>query len=193
MGNHMSRTGIRIATFGAFAGGLLTAFFALSPTAAAEPAPAAPSVPGVDLVQQLANAPAMASQFLQNAANMLNPTPPAAAPATPPPTATGSINLPQLPGMTPASAPLTSAVGTAPPAATPAAPAAPASSMPLLNQLPLPGSIASIAQSIPGIGTNPAAIPSITAPMSTGPMTPPASTPGAPGLPPNLDPFAALP
>lgn len=190
----MSRTGIRIATLGAFAGGLLTAFFALSPTAAAEPAPAAPSVPGVDFVQQLANAPAMASQLLQNAATMLSPTPPAAAPAapaaSPAPTATGSINLPQLPGMTPASAPMTSQVGTVPGAP---APAAPASSMPLLNQLPLPGSIASIAQAIPGIGTNPAAIPSITAPMSTGPMTPPAATPGAPGLPPTLDPFSALP
>jgi hypothetical protein len=63
--------------------------------------------------------------------------------------------------------------------------------MPLLNQLPLPGNIASLAQGIPGLGMNPGAIPSITAPMSTGPMTPPG--PGAPALPPALNPFSALP
>lgn len=60
----------------------LAAFAALSPTAAADPAPAAPSVPGIDVVQQLANAPAIASQFLQGAASMLAPKP-AATPAAP--------------------------------------------------------------------------------------------------------------
>ncbi|MGE5697092.1 MAG: hypothetical protein ACM4D3_18235, partial [Candidatus Sericytochromatia bacterium] len=92
MGNtHMARIGTRTATIAAAAGGLVTAFFALSPTAAAEPAPAAPGAPGgIDLMQQLGNAPAMASQFLQSAASMLAPkpaaatTPAASAPTTPP-------------------------------------------------------------------------------------------------------------
>jgi hypothetical protein len=75
----MSRIGTRTATIAAPAGGLLAAFAALSPTAAADPAPAAPSVPGIDMVQQLANAPAIASQFLQSEASMLAPKP--AAPA----------------------------------------------------------------------------------------------------------------
>jgi hypothetical protein len=78
----MSRIGTRTATIAAPAGGLLAAFAALSPTAAADPAPAAPSVPGIDVVQQLANAPAIASQFLQSAASMLAPKP-AATPAAP--------------------------------------------------------------------------------------------------------------
>jgi hypothetical protein len=60
----------------------LAAFAALSPTAAADPAPAAPSLPGIDVVQQLANAPAIASQFLHSAASMLAPKP-AATPAAP--------------------------------------------------------------------------------------------------------------
>jgi hypothetical protein len=78
----MSRIGTRTATIAAPAGGLLAAFATLSPTAAADPAPAAPSVPGIDVVQQLANAPAIASQFLQSAASMLAPQP-AATPAAP--------------------------------------------------------------------------------------------------------------
>jgi hypothetical protein len=77
----MSRIGTRTATIAAPVGGLLAAFAALSPTAAADPAPAAPSVPGIDVVQQLANAPAIASQFLQSAASMHAPKP--AAPAAP--------------------------------------------------------------------------------------------------------------
>jgi hypothetical protein len=186
----MARIGIRIGTLAIGAGGLLTAFLALSPTAAAEPAaPAIPAFP--DLTQQLANAPTLASQFLQNAASMLSPKPAPASAPTPPPTASATLNLPQPAAPAspaPLTAPLTQAVGSVPPAA--AAPAA-TSAMPLLNQLPLPGNIASIAQGIPGLGTSPGAIPSITAPMSTGPMTPPA--PGAPALPPSLNPFSALP
>jgi hypothetical protein len=191
----MSRTGTRIGTIAAAAGGLFAAFLALSPTAAADPAvPAIPGMPSIDLMSQLSNAPAMASQFLQSAASMLQPAATPAAPAAaaaapaavPPPTATASLNLPQsLPAAT---APLTQAVGTVP-AGQPAAAAAP-SAVPMLNQLPLPGNIAAIAQGIPGLGTN-AAIPSITAPMSNGPMTPPA--PGAAALPPALNPFSALP
>ncbi len=81
----MSRIGTRTATIAAPAGGLLAAFAALSPTAAADPAPAAPSVRGIDVVQQLANAPAIASQFPQSEASMLAPKPAAtsAAPAAP--------------------------------------------------------------------------------------------------------------
>ena len=77
----MSRIGTRIATIAAAAGGLVTAFVALSPTAGADPAPAVPGMPGIDLMQQLGNAPAMASQFLQNAASMLAPKPAVSAPA----------------------------------------------------------------------------------------------------------------
>ena len=86
----MSRIGTRIATIAAAAGGLATAFLALSPTAAADSVPVIPSLPGINVVQQLANAPALASQLLQNAATMLQPAP-AAAPA---PTASASLNLP---------------------------------------------------------------------------------------------------
>jgi len=88
----MSRIGTRIATIAAAAGGLGTAFLALSPIAAADSAPILPALPGINVVQQLANAPAMASQLLQNAATMLQPALAApAASATPPasaPTAT---------------------------------------------------------------------------------------------------------
>jgi hypothetical protein len=181
----MSRIGTRVATIAAAAGGIAAAFLAFSPAASADPvAPAIPPTPGVDFVSQLANAPALASQFLQSAATMLQK--PSAAPATPavPPTATASLNMPQLP----TTAPLNQAVGTVPPAGVPGA----SSQMPLLNQLPLPGNLASIAQNIPGLGTSPNAIPSIPAPMSTGPMTPPTG-PGESALPPNLNPFSALP
>jgi hypothetical protein len=186
MGFHMSRIGTRIATIAAAAGGIAAAFLAFSPAASADPvAPVVPPAPGVDLVSQLANAPALAGQFLQSAATMLQkPAATPAAPAVPPPTATASLNMPQLP----TTAPLNQAVGTVPPAGVPGA----SSQMPLLNQLPLPGNLASIAQNIPGLGTSPNAIPSIPAPMSTGPMTPPAG-PGETALPPNLNPFSALP
>lgn len=188
----MARIGTRTATIAAAAGGLVTAFFALSPTAAAEPAPATPGAPGgIDLMQQLGNAPAMASQFLQSAASMLAPKPAAAttapapsgptmpatgAPASPPPTASASLTLPGQPA-TPAAAPMNSLVGTVPqgqlnlPASVPVAP--------LLSQLGLPGNLSGLA--IPNLGTNPIS-----------PITAPAA-PGQPGLPPNLNPFSALP
>src|ERR1700730_9769707 len=86
MGTHMSRIGTCIATIAAAAVGLGTAFLALSPIAAADSAPILPALPGINVVQQLANAPAMASQLLQNAATMLQPALAApAASATPPP------------------------------------------------------------------------------------------------------------
>ena len=183
----MARIGTRTATIAAAAGGLLTAFVALSPTAGADPAPATPGVPGIDLMQQLGNAPAMASLFLQNAASMLAPksaattttpaaTPAATTPAAQAPAASASLTLPQQP-TTPISAPMNSLVGTVPqgqlnlPASVPVAP--------LLNQLGLPGVLSSLA--IPNLGTNPVA--PITAPV----------TPGQPALPPNLNPFSALP
>jgi hypothetical protein len=80
----MSQIDTRTATIAAPAGDLdlLAPFAALSPTAGADPAPAAPSLPGIDVVQQLANAPAIASQFLQGEASMLAPKP-AATPAAP--------------------------------------------------------------------------------------------------------------
>src|SRR6202162_3199617 len=85
----------------AWAGRLCTAFLAVSPIAAADSAPILPALPGINVVQQLANAPAMASQLLQNAATMLQPALAAAAasgtPAASAPTATASLNLPQPP------------------------------------------------------------------------------------------------
>lgn len=167
----MSRIGTRIATIAAAAGGLVTAFVALSPTAGADPAPAVPGMPGIDLMQQLGNAPAMASQFLQNAASMLAPKPAVSAPAVSAPAATTP---------TPISAPMNSLVGTVPqgqlnvPASVPMAP--------LLNQLGLPGNLSSLP--IPNLGANPGA-----------PITAPAvpAAPGQPALPPNLNPFSALP
>ncbi len=185
----MARIGIRTATIAAAAGGLVTAFFALSPTAAADPAPApaTPGMPGIDLMQQLGNAPAMASQFLQSAASMLQPKPAASAttstapaatapgaPTTPAPTASASLTLPQQPA-SPLSAPMNSLVGTVPqgqlnlPASVPVAP--------LLSQLGLPGNLSGL--SIPGLGANPVA--------------PIPAAPGQPALPPNLNPFSALP
>ena len=166
----MSRIGTRIATIAAAAGGLVTAFVALSPTAGADPAPAVPGMPGIDLMQQLGNAPAMASQFLQNAASMLAPKPAVSAPAVSAPAATP----------TPISAPMNSLVGTVPqgqlnvPASVPMAP--------LLNQLGLPGNLSGLP--IPNLGANPGA-----------PITAPAvpAAPGQPALPPNLNPFSALP
>jgi hypothetical protein len=169
----MSRIGIRIATIAAGAGGLATAFLALSPTAAADPAaPVIPAMPGINVVQELANAPAMASQLLQNAATLLKPA--AATPATPPasvPTATASFNLPQPP----VSAPMNSAVGTVPaaPLNTPASSGA----LPLLSSLGLPSNLA---------GLNGLPLPNLDAPAA-----PPA--PGEPALPPSLNPFSALP
>jgi len=183
----MARIGTRTATIAAAAGGLVTAFFALSPTAGADPAPAAPGAPGIDLMQQLGNAPAMASQFLQSAASMLAPKPAAiAAPATvpaaatpaaaPAPNASASLTLPQAP-TSPVSAPMNSLVGTVPegqlnlPASVPVGP--------LLSQLGLPGNLSSLP--IPSLGANPVA-----------PITAPAA-PGQPAVPPNLNPFSALP
>jgi hypothetical protein len=200
MGFLMSRIGTSIATIAAAAGGIAAAFLAFSPAASADPvAPAVPPTPGIDLMSQLANAPALAGQFLQSAATMLQKPAAAAAPAAPPPSATASINLPQAPSAAPLTAPLTQAVGTVPqsPVGIPGAPG----QLPLLNQLPLPGNIASITQNIPGLGgTGASAIPSIpgaTAPVAappaaTIPMTPPAG-PGQSSVPPNLNPFSALP
>ena len=166
----MSRIGTRIATIAAAAGGLGTAFLALSPIAAADSAPIIPALPGINVVQQLANAPAMASQLLQNAATMLQPAP--AASATPPaPTATASLNLPQPP----LSAPMNNAVGTVP-----AAPLnLPTSAIPLLSQLGLPGNLSSLP--LANLGGAPAAVPAAPA------------MPGEPALPPSLNPFSALP
>ena len=49
----MSGIGIRIATIAAAAGGLATAFLALSPIAAADPAaPVIPAMPGINVVQE---------------------------------------------------------------------------------------------------------------------------------------------
>jgi hypothetical protein len=173
----MSRIGLRIVTIAAAAGGFATAFFALSPTAAADPAaPVIPAMPGINVVQELANAPAMASQLLQNAATLLKPA--AATPATPPasvPTATASFNLPQPP----LSAPMNSAVGTVP-----AAPVnAPASSgaLPLLSQLGLPSNLAGLnGLPLPNVGAS--------APAPAAP-----AAPGEAALPPSLNPFSALP
>ena len=158
----MARIGTRTATIAAAAGGLCTAFFALSPTAAADPAPApaTPGMPGIDLMQQLGNAPAMASQFLQSAASMLQPKPAATAshPGRNPaadhtaPSASASLTLPQQPAA-PLSAPMNSLVGTVPqgqlnlPASVPVAP--------LLSQLGLPGNLSGLP--IPNLGTNPVA------------------------------------
>ena len=172
----MSRIGTRIATIAAAAGGLVTAFVALSPTAGADPAPAVPGMPGIDLMQQLGNAPAMASQFLQNAASMLAPKPAVSAPALSAP----AVSAPAATTPTPISAPMNSLVGTVPqgqlnvPASVPMAP--------LLNQLGLPGNLSSLP--IPNLGANPGA-----------PITAPAvpAAPGQPALPPNLNPFSALP
>jgi hypothetical protein len=183
----MSRTGTRIATIAAASGGIAAAFLAFSPAASADPAaPAIPGLGGVDVVSQLANAPTLAGQFLQTAASMLQgkPATPAAAPAAPAPSATASINLPQ----TPATAPLTNAVGTVPPTGTGIPGATAPSQIPLLNQLPLPGNLGSITQGIPGLGTTPSA----SAPASTGPIPVPAG-PGQSPLPPDMNPFAALP
>ena len=166
----MSRIGTRIATIAAAAGGLGTAFLALSPIAAADSAPILPALPGINVVQQLANAPAMASQLLQNAATMLQPALAApAASATPPasaPTATASLNLPQPP----LSAPMNNAVGTVP-----AGPMnLPTSAIPLLSQLGLPGNLSSLP--LANLGGAPA----------------PAMA-GEPALPSSLNPFSALP
>jgi hypothetical protein len=170
----MSRIGTRIATIAAAAGGLATAYLALSPTAAADSAPVIPALPGINVVQQLANAPAMASQLLQNAATMLQPAPAApAASATPTasaPTASASLNLPQPP----LSAPMNNAVGTVP-----AGPLnLPTSSIPLLSQLGLPSNLSSLPLS--NLGGAPAV-----------PAAP--AMPGEPALPPSLNPFSALP
>jgi hypothetical protein len=163
----MSRIGTRIATIAAAAGGLATAYLALSPTAAADSAPVIPALPGINVVQQLANAPAMASQLLQNAATMLRPAP--AASATPPaPTATASLNLPPL------SAPMNNAVGTVPTGQS----NLPTSSIPLLSQLGLPSNLSSLPLS--NLGGAPAV-----------PAAP--AMPGEPALPPSLNPFSALP
>jgi hypothetical protein len=171
MGKHMSRIGTCIATIAAAAGGLATAFLALTPTAAADPAPVLPALPGINVVQQLANAPAMASQLLQSAATMLEPAPaalpaPAATPPASVPTASASLNLPQPP----LSAPMNSAVGTVPTGQ----PSLPTSAIPLLSQLGLPSNLSSLPlQSLGGAPAVPA--------------------PGAPALPPSLNPFSALP
>ena len=170
----MSPIGTRIATIAAAAGGLATAFLALSPTAAADSAPVIPTLPGINVVQQLANAPAMASQLLQNAATMLQPAP--AAPVVPTawpaaaPTTSSLLNLPQPP----LSAPMNNAVGTVPTGQLPQS----ASSIPLLSQLGLPSSLSSLP--LPGMGGAPAV-----------PAAP--AMPGQPALPPSLNPFSALP
>ena len=174
----MSGIGIRIATIATSAGGLATAFLALSPTAAADAAaPVIPAMPGLNVVQALANAPAMASQLLQNAATLLQPA--AATPATPPasvPTATASFNLPQPP----VSAPMNSAVGTVPAAQS----NAPASSgaLPLLSQLGLPSNLA---------GLNGLQLPNLGGTAPAAPAAP--AAPGEPALPPSFNPFSALP
>jgi hypothetical protein len=192
----MSRIGTRTATIAAAAGGLFTALVALSPTAAADPA-AAPGLPGIDVVQQLANAPAIASQFLQSAASILAPKPAAtpAAPASsaPPaaPTASASLNLPQNPlaqnpltqnplTQNPISAPMNSLVGTVPPGQVNLPASIPVA--PLLSQLGLPANLSGLG--IPNLGATPGA-------PATAPAAPLA--PVQPALAPDLNPFSALP
>ncbi len=150
----MSRIGTRIATIAAAAGGLATAFLALSPIAAADSAPEIPGLPGINVVQQLANAPAMASMLLQNAATMLQP-----APAAPPASATAPLNLPQPP----LSAPMNSAVGTVP-----------TSGIPLLSQLGLPSTLGSLP--LANLGGSPA-VPAATPAIPGQPALPPALDP----------------
>ncbi|HKP40397.1 MAG TPA: hypothetical protein VJV41_05250, partial [Mycobacterium sp.] len=71
---------------------------ALSATAAADPvaAPApSPAVPGLPFLQQLASNPAAATQLMQGLTSVLGMVQPAAAaPATAPPAASASVNLP---------------------------------------------------------------------------------------------------
>jgi len=86
----MSRIGIRITTVGAAAAGLFTAFLAMSPTAAADPAaPVVPGIPGIDgIVQQLADVPAKIPQMLQSAASAFGGAPQA-------PTMPGAQTMPR--------------------------------------------------------------------------------------------------
>jgi len=164
-----TRFGIRTATIAAAAGGLGTAFLALTPTASADPvAPVLPALPGgVNMIQQLANAPALASQLLQSASTMLQPIT-----ATPASTGTYPGAIPAsspLGTQAPVSAPMNSMVGTVP--------SMPTSSIPLLSQLGLPSNLSSLP--LPNLGGAAA--------------TPAAPAVGAPALPPSLNPFSALP
>jgi DNA polymerase-3 subunit gamma/tau len=201
----MSRIGTRIATIAAAGGGLVAAVIALSPIAAADPAPAAPGAPGIDLMSQLGNAPAMASQFLQSAASMLSPkpaqaqatatpgfTPPAlpgfaptttglspaaSAPAsTGTPTATASLSLPENPAA-PLTNPMNSMVGQVPTGSLNVPSTNPIS--PLLNQLGLPSNLTNLP--LTQLGANPGA-----------PIPPPV-LPGQSTVAPDLNPFSALP
>jgi hypothetical protein len=202
----MSRIGTRIATIAAAGGGLVAAVIALSPVASADPAPAAPGVPGIDLMSQLGNAPAMASQFLQSAASMLSPkpaqaqatatpgfTPPAlpgfapttttgaspagSAPAsTGTPTASASLTLPENPAA-PVTAPMNSMVGQVPTGSLNLPQSLPVA--PLLNQLGFPANLTNLP--LTQLGANPGA-----------PIPPPV-LPGQSTVAPDLNPFSALP
>jgi hypothetical protein len=204
----MSRIGTRIATIAAAGGGLIAAVIALSPVAAADPAPAAPApgAPGIDLMSQLGNAPAMASQFLQSAASMLSPKPAATPAAT-------AATTPNLPGFAPATPAATTGLS---PAATPAAAGTPTASAsltlpenptaPLTNPMnsmvgQVPTGSLNVPQSLPvapllnqlGFPSNLTNLPLTQLGANPGAPIPPPALPGQSAVPPDLNPFSALP
>lgn len=183
------------------AGGAISVALALSPAAAAQPAPAPvpPAVPGMPMMNQLANAP----QLLQGLASALTGTA-TPAPVTPAPTATAALTLPQSPlPATPAMAP-----STAPALATPAAPGllptgqvnvpdVPLLPVPLPQQVSFPGDLASL-MPFGGLMPNYSSTPAVPATASVAPATAPvapATTPAtsAAGLAPLLIPLSGLP
>ncbi|MGV0793434.1 hypothetical protein [Mycolicibacterium sp. XJ1819] len=111
----MHSTGKLFATTMIAAAGAVSAALALSATAGAQPAPTppAPAVPGLPFLQQLAN-PAAATQLMQGVTTLLGSAQTPAAPATPPPSATASVTLPQPSSLPGAAAPLNTPATTAP-------------------------------------------------------------------------------
>lgn len=144
----------------------------------AAPSVPTPNVPGLAVVEQFAD-PSKAPQMLQAAASILNGTAAApAAPVTPPPVASASVNLPQqgLPGM-PAATPAVPATPAAP--ATPGIeatlPQLPGMPVPLPQQVSFPGDLASLLPlGAPSMTPAQAAATAATTPSAASPMTAPA-------------------
>lgn len=178
------------------AAGLISAAFAFSPTASAEPGlppidPAMPVMPALNMLQQFATNPAGAAALLQTAATALGG---------------GASQLTGAPSTLPVS-PIVGAPDAAPLPGAPVPAAVPAQSsgtsllpIQLLNQLGVPGDVANLTpHEMPfpiAIGDQPGIAP---APVNPGGAVPPASnpaiaptTPGGAGIG-QLLPLAALP
>ncbi|HLR99186.1 MAG TPA: hypothetical protein VK069_06275 [Mycolicibacillus parakoreensis] len=160
--------------------------------ARADTAPAPnPTPPAVPAIEQLANLPATAPMMLQDVAAKLGQGP-ATAPATPPPAASASVNVPQphLPSQVPATAvnPATTPNNSLVPNTSVNLPNVPGLPVPLPQQVSFPGDLTSLLPGVPATTPRTPAAPRVTPGMAPGAVPGAVTTPAAPSAPSALAP-----